>query len=588
MSITATNYLSRIYDLRNFPTPGEDNDSQSFRDQWENIYGAVDAVNTQVEYLDNNTVKTDQDSDFNGSTIYRANLKGGSTEFVNLSVVIGNRDIDYRTGSYQKFELTSGVHNVTITDWPSNGKSGTIRLSVTASDNVTTAIRFPASYVKITPMQDDAYTLMYSDDPDAPAANIFELWNEDDTVYVQRLSDQFASYNATLTTATLYLAENIITTGTGYITQVESPGGKLSTIALVPNKVTTTFVSRSGRDITVSSAKGIVAGARVNFSNTWSTYFVSSAVTSTNIVTVSDDINYTTTALNGSPVTFINPINTASTQPTVMTLSSVSANNSSTGVYSNGKGSIYAAKHSLEVTFDHYGGTGAAPTTNTFAISTLADSTATSLVNKTLVDTTFIHSIMPYGSVIMWYGLKDNVPAGWAICDGTNGTPDLTNKFVVGGSGDVGPGNQAVPGTSILGATTSTGGYTDIELINHTHTATFSGGTLPDHTHGITEVPHQHIAPTADCGTPVFGQDATVSTDRFCDTDGTGLAGWYTSEASTGITGTDGVDGADLVATGTITVAQTGTTSTGAYKNIPPFVALYYIMKITGINYTGI
>ena len=32
---------------------------------------------------------------------------------------------------------------------------------------------------------------------------------------------------------------------------------------------------------------------------------------------------------------------------------------------------------------------------------------------------------IPSGVVVSWYGDKANVPSGWAICDGTNGTPDL-------------------------------------------------------------------------------------------------------------------------------------------------------------------
>lgn len=34
--------------------------------------------------------------------------------------------------------------------------------------------------------------------------------------------------------------------------------------------------------------------------------------------------------------------------------------------------------------------------------------------------------------VIMWYGDSGAVPAGWAICDGTNGTPDMRDRFPVG------------------------------------------------------------------------------------------------------------------------------------------------------------
>ena len=40
-------------------------------------------------------------------TIEKANFLSCSTEFVDLGIVTGNRDIDYRTGSYQKFELSS-------------------------------------------------------------------------------------------------------------------------------------------------------------------------------------------------------------------------------------------------------------------------------------------------------------------------------------------------------------------------------------------------------------------------------------------------------------------------------------------------
>ena len=40
--------------------------------------------------------------------------------------------------------------------------------------------------------------------------------------------------------------------------------------------------------------------------------------------------------------------------------------------------------------------------------------------------------IIPTGGIIMWAG--SSVPTGWYLCDGTNGTPDLTAKFVLGGA----------------------------------------------------------------------------------------------------------------------------------------------------------
>lgn len=48
---------------------------------------------------------------------------------------------------------------------------------------------------------------------------------------------------------------------------------------------------------------------------------------------------------------------------------------------------------------------------------------------------------LPLHTIIAWYQTSGNVPAGWAICDGTNGTPNLVGKFIqgVGSLGDVSP-----------------------------------------------------------------------------------------------------------------------------------------------------
>jgi hypothetical protein len=40
----------------------------------------------------------------------------------------------------------------------------------------------------------------------------------------------------------------------------------------------------------------------------------------------------------------------------------------------------------------------------------------------------------------MWSGLLANVPTGWALCDGSAGTPDLRDKFIYGWSAGVDPG----------------------------------------------------------------------------------------------------------------------------------------------------
>jgi len=41
--------------------------------------------------------------------------------------------------------------------------------------------------------------------------------------------------------------------------------------------------------------------------------------------------------------------------------------------------------------------------------------------------------------ICLWAGAVIEIPAGWALCDGNNGTPDLRGRFVVGAGGSYNP-----------------------------------------------------------------------------------------------------------------------------------------------------
>lgn len=73
---------------------------------------------------------------------------------------------------------------------------------------------------------------------------------------------------------------------------------------------------------------------------------------------------------------------------------------------------------------------------------------------------------VPSGVIVMWSGAVSAIPSGWVICDGTNGTPNLTDRFVVHADADTG-------GTRNVG---STGGA---------NTVTLATGNLPSHTHSF-------------------------------------------------------------------------------------------------------
>lgn len=44
------------------------------------------------------------------------------------------------------------------------------------------------------------------------------------------------------------------------------------------------------------------------------------------------------------------------------------------------------------------------------------------------------NSAVPEGAIVMWAGTEAQIPTGWVICDGLNGTPDLRGRFVLGGA----------------------------------------------------------------------------------------------------------------------------------------------------------
>ncbi len=41
-------------------------------------------------------------------------------------------------------------------------------------------------------------------------------------------------------------------------------------------------------------------------------------------------------------------------------------------------------------------------------------------------------AVFPTGVILPWYSKSGEIPIGWAICDGSNGTPDMRGRFMKG------------------------------------------------------------------------------------------------------------------------------------------------------------
>ena len=174
------------------------------------------------------------------------------------------------------------------------------------------------------------------------------------------------------------------------------------------------------------------------------------------------------------------------------------------------------------------------PTSPTAGAGTNTTQLATTAFVQTALSAAFTT-----GMIMMWSGTIATIPTGWVLCNGSNSTPDLRNKFVIGAHSDT----AGVAYTTVTGSNTTTGGTKDAIVVSHTHTATV---TDPGHLHTINAI-----------------QDNA--------TNGTNLR----STANTSVNGTQNSNSAF---TG-ISVANSTEGVSGTNANLPPYYALAFIMK---------
>jgi len=153
---------------------------------------------------------------------------------------------------------------------------------------------------------------------------------------------------------------------------------------------------------------------------------------------------------------------------------------------------------------------------------------------------------VPKNAIIMWSGAIDQIPEGWALCDGTNGTPNLRDRFVVG-----------------AGNTYSVGSY----------------GGETQHVLTLNELPaHSHVVDPPAVNTSINGNHAHTVNARDAGTNGS-------------IIGEDNGNGTLHAVTTTtngshshsIDIQPFASQSVGGglpHNNLPPYYALAFIMKL--------
>ena len=156
---------------------------------------------------------------------------------------------------------------------------------------------------------------------------------------------------------------------------------------------------------------------------------------------------------------------------------------------------------------------------------------------------------IPSGLIAIWKGASNLIGSnasggtgsGWVLCDGSNGTPDLRDRFVVGAGSGYSVG--------------STGGATSVTL---------STANLPSHTHGA----GSYSAASAGGHTHTF--DAHFSSTSLDNDEGNATIYPNLSQRSTDSAGSH---------THSVSGTSGATGSGNSFDNRPPYYALCYIMK---------
>ena len=160
-------------------------------------------------------------------------------------------------------------------------------------------------------------------------------------------------------------------------------------------------------------------------------------------------------------------------------------------------------------------------------------------------------SSIPKGTILPWYGKSSDIPEGFALCDGTKGTPDLRNRFLVGAGSNYALGDM--------------GGEDQVTL---------TGTQIGNHYHYVAGAKSEQVRfvrfSSKNSFSVIFPAGAKTSVSTFFNH--TAFDPFrHLSDFSSNSFSED---------FGFISSLAVGTAAQEAHENRPPYYALYYIMKL--------
>lgn len=186
----------------------------------------------------------------------------------------------------------------------------------------------------------------------------------------------------------------------------------------------------------------------------------------------------------------------------------------------------------------------------------------------------FLNVYEPIGTIKV-LGPTGTIPTGWQLCDGTNSTPDLRDRFIVGSGSTYSAGDTG-------GANTVT--LTTADIPAHLHSLSIVSGTEnQDHSHAVNLNTGGQSQSHTHNYTVVDAAGAGSNTSGFVTgTSGTNTTGNASQDHIHNVSGnTLGVNSGH---THTVTGNTANTGSGGAHENRPPYYAVRFIIKTTDLS----
>ena len=131
-----------------FPTAGQDNNSQGFRDNFTAILNNFTEAKSEIETLQTDKAGLDTSNDFADNVVSRAEFKDTSETVYAHGTTGGSITIDYTNGHYQTITTNASV-TLSFTNWPATATLGRIILDVTFS-SVAHTVTIPSAVLVAT------------------------------------------------------------------------------------------------------------------------------------------------------------------------------------------------------------------------------------------------------------------------------------------------------------------------------------------------------------------------------------------------------------------------------------------------------